>query len=215
MPAHRRPPTASAAGRRPPLAPALLWPLTHALCTPPRPAAARTLAGALGLEPFTLRKWDGSVAGPYVYLNSTTKLLVGTRPAGDDSFFGLRLRRTPRNFTGVPVGQGTWYALANAQDLGDWLGVGPAGLFNFRPSVRPVPLEAHIQGYPGRFYCPRMAAMNKPACVFFWGPARFAAAASLSVRLSLSLSLSCRCRPSAGRSPTPSPLPSPSPSSSS
>ena len=37
------------------------------------------------------------------------------------------------------------------------------GLFNFRPSVRPVPLECHIQGFPGKFYCPRMATMNKPA----------------------------------------------------
>lgn len=39
---------------------------------------------------------------------------------------------------------------------------GAQGLFNFKPSVRPVPLEAHIQGYPGKFYCPRMATMNKP-----------------------------------------------------
>eukprot|EP00887_Chlorella_sp_A99_P000213 scaffold13.g213.t1 len=54
-------------------------------------------------------------------------------------------------------------ALANARDLADWLGVGPQGLFNFKPSVRPVPLECHIQGYPGKFYCPRMATMNKPA----------------------------------------------------
>ena len=37
------------------------------------------------------------------------------------------------------------------------------GLLNFKPSVRPVPLECHIQGYPGKFYCPRMATMNKPA----------------------------------------------------
>ena len=37
-----------------------------------------------------------------------------------------------------------------------------AGLFNFRPSVRPVPLEVHISGYPGKHYCPRMATMNKP-----------------------------------------------------
>ena len=36
------------------------------------------------------------------------------------------------------------------------------GLFNFRPSVRPVPLEVHIQGFPGKHYCPRMATMNKP-----------------------------------------------------
>lgn len=35
-------------------------------------------------------------------------------------------------------------------------------MFNFRPSVRPVPLEVHISGYPGKHYCPRMATMNKP-----------------------------------------------------
>ncbi|CAK0786311.1 hypothetical protein CVIRNUC_009524 [Coccomyxa viridis] len=54
-------------------------------------------------------------------------------------------------------------ALANAADLADWLGIGKKGLFNFKPSVRPVPLECHIQGFPGKFYCPRMATMNKPA----------------------------------------------------
>ncbi|GAA0146069.1 DNA metabolism protein [Lithospermum erythrorhizon] len=53
-------------------------------------------------------------------------------------------------------------ALANAIDLADWLGVEENGLFNFKPSVRPVPLEVHIQGYPGKFYCPRMNSMNKP-----------------------------------------------------
>jgi activating signal cointegrator complex subunit 3 len=40
-------------------------------------------------------------------------------------------------------------ALANAHDLADWLGCPVSGLFNFKPSVRPVPLEAHMQGYPG------------------------------------------------------------------
>ncbi|KAM7267618.1 hypothetical protein ACFE04_009784 [Oxalis oulophora] len=54
-------------------------------------------------------------------------------------------------------------ALANAGDLADWLGVEEAGFFNFKPSVRPVPLEVHIQGYPGKYYCPRMNSMNKPA----------------------------------------------------
>uniref|UniRef100_H2Z645 Activating signal cointegrator 1 complex subunit 3 n=1 Tax=Ciona savignyi TaxID=51511 RepID=H2Z645_CIOSA len=37
-------------------------------------------------------------------------------------------------------------ALANARDLADWLGIKQMGLFNFRPSVRPVPMEVHIQG---------------------------------------------------------------------
>ncbi|WOL01441.1 DExH-box ATP-dependent RNA helicase DExH14 [Canna indica] len=54
-------------------------------------------------------------------------------------------------------------ALANARDLANWLGVEESGLFNFKPSVRPVPIEVHIQGYPGKFYCPRMNSMNKPA----------------------------------------------------
>ncbi|CAM9363686.1 unnamed protein product [Sphacelaria rigidula] len=53
-------------------------------------------------------------------------------------------------------------ALANPRDLSDWLGVKDTGLYNFRPSVRPIPCEVHIQGYPGKHYCPRMATMNKP-----------------------------------------------------
>lgn len=52
-------------------------------------------------------------------------------------------------------------ALANARDLANWLGI-KSGLFNFHPAVRPVQLEVHIHGYPGKHYCPRMATMNKP-----------------------------------------------------
>ncbi|KAJ6875213.1 hypothetical protein NC652_034824 [Populus alba x Populus x berolinensis] len=43
-------------------------------------------------------------------------------------------------------------ALANASDLADWLGVGEIGLFNFKPSVRPVPLEAHPIGSKTTLY---------------------------------------------------------------
>eukprot|EP00741_Cyanophora_paradoxa_P020260 tig00021238_g19554.t1 len=53
-------------------------------------------------------------------------------------------------------------AMANARDLADWLAIDTQGLFNFRPAVRPVPLEVHVQGFPGKHYCPRMATMNKP-----------------------------------------------------
>ncbi|XP_021913277.1 activating signal cointegrator 1 complex subunit 3 isoform X2 [Zootermopsis nevadensis] len=53
-------------------------------------------------------------------------------------------------------------ALANAKDLADWLGIGQMGLYNFRPSVRPVPLEVHISGFHGKHYCPRMGTMNRP-----------------------------------------------------
>ncbi len=53
-------------------------------------------------------------------------------------------------------------ALANARDLADWLGIGQIGVYNFQPSVRPVPMSIYIQGFPGKHYCPRMASMNKP-----------------------------------------------------
>ena len=66
--------------------------------------------------------------------------------------------------TAMPVRlMGLSTAVANAQDLVDWLGVPPQGVFNFNPSVRPVRIEGHIEGYPGKHYCPRMATMNKPA----------------------------------------------------
>jgi activating signal cointegrator complex subunit 3 len=59
-------------------------------------------------------------------------------------------------------------ALANPRDLAEWMGIDfepPSrglGMYNFRPSVRPIPMTVHIQGFPGRAYCPRMATMNKP-----------------------------------------------------
>ncbi|KAI6783389.1 putative helicase-like protein [Emericellopsis cladophorae] len=53
-------------------------------------------------------------------------------------------------------------ACANASDLGNWLGV-KEGLFNFRHSVRPVPLESYIDGFPEvRGFCPLMQSMNRP-----------------------------------------------------
>jgi antiviral helicase SLH1 len=58
------------------------------------------------------------------------------------------------------VGMST--ACANATDLANWLGV-KEGLFNFRPSVRPVPLEIYIDGFPEqRGFCPLMQSMNRP-----------------------------------------------------
>ena len=53
-------------------------------------------------------------------------------------------------------------ACANAMDLGNWLGV-KEGLFNFRHSVRPVPLQIFIDGFPEqRGFCPLMQSMNRP-----------------------------------------------------
>jgi activating signal cointegrator complex subunit 3 len=61
-------------------------------------------------------------------------------------------------------------ANANPLDLADWIGIrvegaDPAsrrGVYNFRPTIRPVQIKIHFQGFPGKHYCPRMATMNKP-----------------------------------------------------
>ncbi|ODV95077.1 hypothetical protein PACTADRAFT_44149 [Pachysolen tannophilus NRRL Y-2460] len=54
-------------------------------------------------------------------------------------------------------------AVANAMDMAGWLGV-KEGLFNFPQSVRPVPLQMYIDGFPDNLaFCPLMKTMNKPS----------------------------------------------------
>lgn len=54
-------------------------------------------------------------------------------------------------------------AVSNAIDMAGWLGV-REGLFNFPSSVRPVPLQMYIDGFPDNLaFCPLMKTMNKPA----------------------------------------------------
>ncbi|XP_043809314.1 LOW QUALITY PROTEIN: DExH-box ATP-dependent RNA helicase DExH12-like [Manihot esculenta] len=53
-------------------------------------------------------------------------------------------------------------SLANAKDLGEWIGATSHGLFNFPPGVRPVPLEIHIQGVDIANFEARIQAMTKP-----------------------------------------------------
>lgn len=54
-------------------------------------------------------------------------------------------------------------AVSNAFDMAGWLGV-KNGLFNFPQSVRPVPLQMYIDGFPENLaFCPLMKTMNKPA----------------------------------------------------
>ncbi|KAI8374185.1 Sec63 Brl domain-containing protein [Radiomyces spectabilis] len=54
-------------------------------------------------------------------------------------------------------------SLANARDLGEWIGATTHSVFNFHPSVRPVPLEIHIQSYNIPHFASLMIAMAKPA----------------------------------------------------
>ncbi|CAM8919119.1 unnamed protein product [Rhodiola kirilowii] len=52
-------------------------------------------------------------------------------------------------------------SLANAKDLGEWIGATYHGLFNFPPGARPVPLGIHIQGVDIADYDARMQVMTR------------------------------------------------------
>ncbi|XP_046658562.1 putative U5 small nuclear ribonucleoprotein 200 kDa helicase [Homalodisca vitripennis] len=53
-------------------------------------------------------------------------------------------------------------SLADARDAAQWLGCSPNTTFNFHPSVRPVPLELHVQGFNITHNASRLIAMGKP-----------------------------------------------------
>jgi pre-mRNA-splicing helicase BRR2 len=53
-------------------------------------------------------------------------------------------------------------SLANAKDVGEWIGAGSTGLFNFSPNVRTVPLEMVIQGFDIHHRTTRLLAMSRP-----------------------------------------------------
>jgi pre-mRNA-splicing helicase BRR2 len=53
-------------------------------------------------------------------------------------------------------------SLANAKDVGEWIGATSTGLFNFSPNVRTVPLEMIIQGFDIHHRATRLLAMSRP-----------------------------------------------------
>lgn len=65
-------------------------------------------------------------------------------------------------------------SLANAKDMGEWIGASSHGLFNFPPGVRPVPLDITIQGIDIANFDARVQAMTKPtySAIIQQGPAK-------------------------------------------
>lgn len=53
-------------------------------------------------------------------------------------------------------------SLTDAKDVAQWLGCNANASFNFHPSVRPIPLELHVQGFNITHNATRLAAMSKP-----------------------------------------------------
>jgi activating signal cointegrator complex subunit 3 len=120
----------------------------------------------------TPEKWDGISRGwakreyvqrvELVVIDEIHLLGVDRGPVLEVIVSRMRFIATQTNRPIRFVGLST--ALANPKDLADWLGIDTnrGGMFNFRPSVRPIPMTIHIQGFAGKHYCPRMATMNKP-----------------------------------------------------
>ncbi|KAI8815177.1 Sec63 Brl domain-containing protein [Cladochytrium replicatum] len=118
----------------------------------------------------TPEKWDGISRGWQTrgYVTSVSLVIIDEiHLLGGDRGPILEVIVSRMNYISAQMKRkirivGLSTALANAHDLADWLGIGSVGLFNFKHSVRPVPLEIYIDGYPGKHYCPRMISMNKP-----------------------------------------------------
>ncbi len=53
-------------------------------------------------------------------------------------------------------------SLANAREVGEWMGVPNKSLFNFSPKVRPTPLEIYFQSFDQNNFSSRLLAMAKP-----------------------------------------------------
>ncbi|KAJ7219396.1 putative RNA helicase [Mycena pura] len=54
-------------------------------------------------------------------------------------------------------------SLANARDLGEWIGAPSHTIFNFSPSARPLDMDIHIQSFTIPHFPSLMIAMSKPA----------------------------------------------------
>ncbi|KIY72493.1 putative RNA helicase [Cylindrobasidium torrendii FP15055 ss-10] len=54
-------------------------------------------------------------------------------------------------------------SLANARDLGEWMGAPAHTIFNFSPSARPLDIDIHIQSFQIPHFPSLMISMSKPA----------------------------------------------------
>ncbi|KAF6753600.1 Sec63 Brl domain-containing protein [Ephemerocybe angulata] len=54
-------------------------------------------------------------------------------------------------------------SLANARDLGEWMGAPSHAIFNFSPSARPLDMDIHLQSFSIPHFPSLMIAMSKPA----------------------------------------------------
>jgi len=95
---------------------------------------------------FDFFRWKGrkNVQNVQLFIADELQLLGG--PEGPVLEVVLARARYVGSQTGKPARIVALSApLAAARDLANWLGCGANSSFNFHPSVRPVPLELHVQ----------------------------------------------------------------------
>jgi activating signal cointegrator complex subunit 3 len=119
----------------------------------------------------TPEKWDGITRNwqSRAYVRSVALVIFDEiHLLGQDRGAVIEVIVSRMNFIGDQTGQkvrmiGLSTAMANGKDVADWFGVRREFSFNFKPSVRPVPLVFNFRGFNEPNYCPRMNLMNKPA----------------------------------------------------
>jgi pre-mRNA-splicing helicase BRR2 len=91
----------------------------------------------------------GGIIGPTLeVVISRTRYMIGQSEDG----------KTVANMRIVGLGA----SLANARDVGEWMGVSGKSLFNFSSKARPMPLEIFFQSFEQANYSARLMAMAKP-----------------------------------------------------
>lgn len=76
-------------------------------------------------------------------------------------YMNSQLQQIPESQKGMRI-VGLSASLANARDVGDWMGVQQKGLFNFSTKARALPLEIYFQTFEQNNYSARLMAMAKP-----------------------------------------------------
>ena len=54
-------------------------------------------------------------------------------------------------------------SMGNGTDVAEWFNVATYNFFNFKPQVRPIPINLTVEGFSEKTYSGRMSLMNKPA----------------------------------------------------
>ena len=109
----------------------------------------RKAVQAVVLVVFDELHFLGGEHGPTMEVLISRMRYISSQRQQSDSERGLRI-------------VGLSASLANAREVGEWMGVPNKSLFNFSPKVRPLPLEIYFQAFEQNNYSGRLMAMAKP-----------------------------------------------------